>query len=123
MAKEVPKFGEREVLQFIGVSELDPEEQETVNRLSTEYFEKVKRDVKNLTNVTVHVKVYGAEEENKRAKKYALHVKVYCPSQQFESCKSHGFELAKALHQAFDDVRTQIRHAFHTDVSMGKPYK
>ena len=123
MQKEVPKFGAREVLQFVGVSELSPEEQETVHRLSTEYFEKIKRDVQNITNMSVHVKVYGAEQENKRAKKFALHVKVYCPSHLFESCMSHDFELAKALHKAFDHVREQVKHAFHSGVSMGKSYK
>jgi ribosome-associated translation inhibitor RaiA len=111
--KVVPKFGTHELIQFIGVSELAPEEQAVVSRLSTEHYEKLNRILKNnIENMTVHVKCYAKEGEKK---KFSLHVRVKIPSHAvIESCKSHDFDLARALHKSFDDLRTQVEHRFHT---------
>lgn len=111
--KVVPKFGTHEQIQFIGVSELAPEEQAVVSKLSTEHYEKLNRILKNnIENMTVHVKCYAKEGEKK---KFSLHVRVKIPSHAvMESCKSHDFDLARALHKSFDDLRTQVEHRFHT---------
>lgn len=112
MAKIVPKFGTHELIQFIGVSELQPEQQELVSRLSTESFEKFTRLLKNIEQMVVHVKSYESEGGKK---KFSLHVRLKAPTSAIiESCKSHDFDLARALHRAFDDIRTQIEHKFHT---------
>ena len=49
----------KEQIQFVGVSKLPPEEQQIVNDLATEYYEKIKRSVKNLTSLVVHIKEYS----------------------------------------------------------------
>ena len=111
MPKIVPKFGTHELIQFIGVNELEPEEQAIVSKLSTEHYEKLHRMMKNIENMTVHIKCYG-EEGGKR--KFSLHVRVKAPTMAvIESCKSHDFDLARALHKAFDDLKTQVEHRFH----------
>ncbi len=112
--KIVPKFGTHEMIQFVGVSELAPEEQALVSRLSTEHYEKIKRMIPNIENMTVHIKQYENAGDNKK-KKYSLHVRIKVPSASIiESCKSHDFDLARALHKSFDDIRAQIEHKFHT---------
>ncbi len=112
MTKIVPKFGTHELIQFVGVSELAPEEQALVSKISTENYEKIQRMIKNVENMTVHIKCYDKEGQRK---KYSLHVRVKAPTTAvIESCKSHDFDLARALHKAFDDVHTQIEHRFHT---------
>ncbi|MBI4451383.1 hypothetical protein HY642_05385 [Candidatus Woesearchaeota archaeon] len=113
MPKTVPKFGVKEMVQFVGVSSLDADEQEVVQRLTTEYFEKIKRKLHNVTNMLVHVKVYA---KGKR-KKYALHVRVDAPTHIFEADAAHDWELPRALHKAFTDMQHQIQHRFHTDVT------
>ena len=120
MTKDIPKFGVKEVIQFIGVSDLEPMEQETVNRLTTESYEKIKRDMKNITNMVVHVKLH--EKEGSR-KKYSIHVRAICPTGTLESCKAHDFELPRALHKAFNDIREQIKHKFHSDTNREKAYE
>ncbi len=111
MAKIVPKFGVNEQIQFVGVSKLEPEEQMLISKLSTENYQKIKRMLKNVTNMTVHVKCYDKEGSKK---KFSLHVRVAIPTMKvIESCKSHDFDLARALHKAFNDIRTQISHRFH----------
>ena len=120
MAKEVPKYGEQEILQFVGLKDLSPDEQDIVHKLSTEYFEKVKRATKNLTNIKVHIKCYKKEGSKK---KYSVHVHVHLPSNAIiESCKSHDFELQKTIHAAFQDVQEQLRHKLRTDDQRPKPY-
>jgi ribosome-associated translation inhibitor RaiA len=109
--KVVPKFGTHEIIQFIGVSELQPEEQVLVSHLSTEHYEKLSRMVKNIENMTVHIKRYDKDGSKP---KFSLHIRIKIPSTAvIESCKSHDFDLARALHNAFDDLRTQIEHKFH----------
>jgi hypothetical protein len=114
MTKDVPKFGEKEVIQFVGVSSLPADEQEIVHRLTTEHYEKIKRDLRNITNMTVHIKCY--EKEGNR-KKYSMHVKVVAPTREFNSTKADDWELSRALHKAFNDIRSQIQHRMHSDTS------
>ena len=112
MSKEVPKFGVQEVIQFIGVSELSADEQATVQTITTEYFEKIKRDLQNITNMTVHIKCY---QKTGSRKKYSMHVKVAAPTQIFDSSHADDWELPRALHKAFTDITNQIHHKLHTD--------
>lgn len=120
MPKEVPKFGVHEVIQFVGVNELSPEEQTLVSSLSTDHYNKIKRELHNITSLVVHVKTY--EKEGHR-KKFSLHVRCIAPTRIFESCKSHDWDLARALHKAFEDIRREIGHALHNDTSRKKGYE
>jgi hypothetical protein len=111
MEKQIPKFGTHEMIQFVGVNELAPEEQELVSRLSTESYEKFTRLIRNIEQMVVHIKSYESEGGKK---KFALHIRIKVPTKEIiESCKSHDFDLARALHKAFDDIRVQIEHKFH----------
>ncbi len=101
-----------EVIQFVGVSELSAEEQATIQTITTEQFEKIKRDLQNITNMTVHVKFYQKGGEKK---KYSMHVKVAAPTHVFDSSNADDWELPRALHKAFEDIRHQIQHRLHTD--------
>ena len=108
MAKEV-KDG---IIQFVGISDLSPEEQETVQELTTIAYERIKTMLQNLTDLVVHVKTY--ENEGKR-KKYALHVRCVAPTAMFESKKGFHWELPRSLHKAFNDIEQQINHRLHAD--------
>ena len=120
MVKEVPKYGAQEILQFVGLKALTAEEQDIVNRLSTPYFEKIKRAARNLTNIKVHIKCYEKEGDKK---KYSIHVHVKIPTHAIiESCKSHDYELQKSIHAAFQDVQAQLKHKLRTDDQKPKPY-
>lgn len=105
MAKE-------EIIQFVGVHDLDTEEQLEVNKLATEYYEKLKRQIKNILGLKVHIKTY--EKEGAR-KKYTIHLQTRSPTFSFESTKAADFELARALHKAFQDLQHQIQHQKHSD--------
>lgn len=114
MTKDVPKFGEQEVIQFVGVSELDAAEQAIVNSLVTENYEKIKRKLHNIVNMTVHVKCYQKEGNRK---KYSLNIKVSAPTKTFDSNMADDWELPRALHKAFDNITHQIEHRLHSDTT------
>jgi len=117
MAKKYP---ENEIIQFVGVHDLEPMEQETVQTLATENYQKIKRQLKNLTDMKVHVKTYKKEGDKK---KYSIHILIAYPGKVIESCRAHDFELPRALHKAFNDVKEQINHTFHSDTTRDKAYE
>ena len=81
-------------IQFVGVSDLDAMEQDTVQVLSREYYDKIKRQLQNIVNISVHVKRY--ELEGKR-NKYSIHVKVAAPTQIFAADKAHSWSATAGL--------------------------
>ena len=117
--KEIPKYGTDVVIQFVGLNDLTIEEQEIVQKLSTEYYAKIKREMASTTGAIVHIKHY--EKEGGR-RKYTLHVRVNVPTKIIESTEADDWDLARAVHIAFEEILQQIRHTFHTDVSHHKSY-
>jgi len=114
MTKDVPKFGEKEVIRFIGVSDLPAEEQAIVQDVTTQHYEKIKRKLQNITDMTVHVKCYAKDGDRK---KYSLHVAVAAPTKVFNSSNAEDWELPRVLHKAFNDIDAQVVHHFHTDTT------
>ena len=98
-----------EQIKIIGIKELDDSEVGTVNRLAKEYYGKIQRAIKNVTSVVMHVKTYSVTGKRKQ---YEIKVKVMAPTKSFDS-KAVDWELAKALHLAFNKVERMIEHRFH----------
>ncbi len=108
-----------EVIQYIGVSELKPEEQQTVNSLATEYYQKLKRTIKNFTSITVHIKTHS---KGGGREKFSVHLKLVAPTRIFESTKAVDWDLARTLHKAFNDLENEIKDKLHTDNQKPKSY-
>jgi hypothetical protein len=108
-----------DIIEFVGLSELDEEEKEVLNNLSTEYYPKIKRLLKNVTSLVVHVKAY---KKKGTKQKYSLHVRAIAPTRAFESTKAHGWDLAMVLHKSFLDIEKQIKHKLHSDDQKPKGY-
>ena len=109
-----------EPIQIIGIDEVDNEsEKDLVNKLANEYYEKIQRSLKNLTSITLHIKVHS---KGGKAKKWDLRVKVIAPTKIFESQES-DWDLARSLHRVFKNVERQIDHKLHTDRQKPKGYE
>lgn len=108
-----------EPIQIIGVKELDEFELPLVNKLANEYYQKIQRELQNVTSVVIHIKSY--EKEGKR-KKYSIHVRVIAPTRIFESSKAQDWDLARTLHKAFRDIERELQHKLHTDDQRPKRY-
>jgi len=121
--KEVPKFGVKETIQFVGVKELSPEEQGVVQSLSTDYFAKIKREINNVTDLVVHIKTADKGGERDKRKRYTLVVRAVFPGFVIEAKDSDDYELPKALHKSFGEIISQIHHKLRTDSTRPKPYE
>lgn len=108
--KNIPKYGADELIQFVGLNDLSPEEIDTVNALSQEYFSKLKRAIKKLSTLIVHIKCY--DKKDKGRKKFSLHLRCLSPLKIIESCNEQDWDLARALHKSFNDVLVQADHIF-----------
>jgi len=101
-----------EPIQFIGLNELEEVDQEMVQTLATEYYDKIQRELKNVTSLVIHIKSSAKEGHRHR---YEVTVRAEAPTKIFESSKGKqttDWDLASALHHAFKSVVTQIQHAF-----------
>jgi hypothetical protein len=117
MAKEIPK---QNMISYIGLNELEEDDQSVVIRLTEEYFPKIQIFLKHLMDLVVHVKQY--DKEGHRSK-WAIHVRAQTPSHVFESTNAADWELPRTLHKAFKDLETQIKHKLHSDSQWDKPYE
>lgn len=109
-----------EQIQFVGMNDLEPTDQYTVQKICAENYNKIKRGLKNSLSLIVHIKCY---EKEGGKKKYSIHIRCLSPSKiMIESCRSHDWELARAIHKAFEDIKNQINHKFKSDTSRKKVY-
>ncbi|MBD3361671.1 hypothetical protein GF358_02660 [Candidatus Woesearchaeota archaeon] len=105
-----------DMIQFVGIKKLDPMDQELINRISTENFEKIKRKLKNIVKLRVHIKTY--EHEGKQ-KKYSIHLQAAAPAGILNVDKEAGFDLARTLNKAFENMRQVIEHTYHQEGEQG----
>jgi len=109
-----------EAIQFTGLNELAPEDQARVKDLSAEYYDKIKRGLKNITSLAIHIKA-TKKEGNK--KKYSVHIKAIAPTAIFASTKAVDWDIARVMHKAFNDIQQEIKHRFHSDTTFRKSYE
>jgi len=109
-----------EAIQFIGLNELTAEDQARVKDLSAEHYEKIKRGLKNITSLNIHIKLHKKEGNRK---KYSVKLKAIAPTAILTSTKAVDWDIARVMHKAFQDIEQEIKHRFHSDTSFRKPYE
>ena len=109
------------IIQYVGLKDLTPDEQLIVQQISTDHSGKIIRDLPALKDLVVHIKVSGDVKDSAKRRKYSLHVRSVDPRNTFEST-SDDWDLPTALHKSFEEVKKQIEHTLHTDVSHHKTY-
>ncbi len=100
-----------EQIQYIGAQNLDAQKKEVLDKLSTEYHAKIKRALKNVTSLIIHVKVH---EKGGKAVKFSVHAKAVAPTTIITSTKASDWDFARTLHKAFKDLENQIEKRFKT---------
>jgi hypothetical protein len=121
-----------EEIQYIGADQLTEGEKDTLNKLSAEYYDKIKRMLKNEVSVVIQIKEYKkaapkkkeelGEYQKQKRKKYALHIKVVAPTTIFEEKHAADWDFARTLHKAFKNLEREIQHKLHTDNQKSKSY-
>ena len=110
-----------EPIRFIGLNELEQVDQDMVQTLSTEYYAKIQRELKNITSLVIHIKTHKKEGHRHQ---YEVTVKAVAPTRIFESSKGPEavqWDLASALHNSFKNLERQIQHAFHGEKGFQRP--
>src|SRR3989338_2978496 len=111
MAKNISKYESHKFIQFVGINKLEPEEKSIIKDISSEFFEKLKRKIKELEQIIVHLKFYTSGGR----KKYSFHIRTVASTKTFESCKAHDWDLARAIRKSFEDLMHQVEHSFKSD--------
>lgn len=100
-----------EIIQYTGMEELNPDQKRLLDKISAEYYEKIKRQLHNETSLSVHLKCY-----NKGGKcKYSIHAKAIAPTRIFVSTKAADWDFSKTLHMAFKDLEMVIKKGLKQD--------
>ena len=114
MAKPIP---DQDLIQFTGLKELEQMDQNTVQKITTENFEKIKRMLQNITQLRVLIKEYKTEGKPDKKKKYAVHLQVSSATETMDVDKTQEYDLAKAMHKAFTGLKDLIEHRIHKEGS------
>ena len=108
-----------EIIQFVGVDVLPSNEQAVLQDLCTEYYEKIRRGIKNLTSLVVHLKEYSQEGGRH---KFSFHIRAVSPAHTFVSTHSSDWDLARTLHRVFKNIERELQHKLKVDDQRNKPY-
>jgi ribosome-associated translation inhibitor RaiA len=95
-----------EEIQIIGIDEIGDEDKDIVNKLANEYYEKLKRAIKNEISVRIHIK-----EHSKAGKRHKsdIRVQLIAPTRRFDAQES-DWDLARTLHKVFENIERQLQH-------------
>jgi hypothetical protein len=102
---------EKKNVQFIGLNELDPDDQEKIKEVIFNKYPFIEREIKRINFIKVHFKIYKADGR----KKYSIHMLIDSPNGIIVS--DHVYEPAEwdplaGVHMLIEKARTQIRHKF-----------
>ena len=95
-----------EEIQYRGVDKLNEDEKIVLNKLSSEYHEKVQRSLKNITSLQIDIKLY---KKLGGKRKYDVHVKAVAPTTIF-SASYTDWDFARTLHKVFNKIENEIAH-------------
>ena len=104
------------IIQYIGLKDLDEQEQAIVKEIIGGNYEKIHRQIKNITNLVVDINVY---EKREAAKKYSVHLKVEAPTRIF-TAQSVDWDLRRALHALIEKITFEIGHKLKIGVGETK---
>ena len=96
-------------IQIKGIDILTEQEKRLANKLLNEYFPKIKRQVKNIISLKVHIKEY--EKEGKR-KKYSINIKIINSTDVFEA-NADNWDFARTMHKVLNKIENEVENRFH----------
>lgn len=99
-------------IQYVGLQDLEEVDQEMVKKLCAEYYDKVKRMLKNEVDVKVHIKSQANEGHRHR---YEVSISANAPTMKFDASKHSQqaqWDLASVIHEGFKSLMKEIEHRF-----------
>lgn len=105
-------------IEFKGLNELEAPEQEKVQTLATEHYDKIKRLFDNETFLHMHIKQYKKNAGSKS--KYSIYLRAIGPTKMIFEAEKSDWDLARVIHKTFDALITEINHHFHKQSKVHK---
>ena len=99
-------------ITYKGLKKLDPFDISTIQTLVERYFPKIER---HFSNASLTVDVKKAAKEGRRAR-YTILLRVTAPNKVILSAEHTDWELQRAIHRAFDNIKSEARHRFDVGV-------
>jgi len=107
-------------VQYKGLKNLDSLEIKEVKNLCENEFKKIKRELRSQT-AKMFIDIHKQEKDGKR-KKFSFHIRILNPSIVL-TAKHSDFQIMKALHRSFDNLKTEVNKKFRKDVTKSKVKK
>ena len=104
-------------IQYIGLGNIGPSERRILDTLSSEYYDKIQRSLKNITSVVIQIKVHS---KNNSKKKWSINMRVIAPTRIIESDNAVDWDFARTLHKSFNQILQELEHTFR---SKDQPWK
>lgn len=99
-------------ITYKGLKKLDSFDISKIQTLVSRYFPKIER---HFSNATLTIDVKKAAVTGKRAR-YTVLLRVSAPTKVILTAKHMDWELQRAIHRAFDNLKNEARHRFKVGV-------
>ncbi len=120
--KEVSKqFIEKSNVQFVGLNELDEDDQARVKEVLYNHAIQLERELKRITMLRLHFKVY----QKGGRKKYSVTLFIDAPTGPIEVHNMYEpaeWDAVACVHKLLEKAKKQIIHKFKTDSDYKKSY-
>ena len=113
---------EKNIIQFVGLNNLDERDQEQIKEIFLKEFQKVEREIRNINNVRVHFKIY----EKGGNKKYSVKMLINAPTKPVtvnHMTEPASWDPVACVHKLIEKAVSEIKHKYKTDSSYDKPYE
>lgn len=104
-------YKKRNNVQFIGLKDLHPDDQEKIKDIIYTKSLFIEREIKKINSLRLHFKTYK-QGGNKR---YSVHLMINSPGKVITAdrvSESSRWDPIAAVYEVIDDAREQIRHKF-----------
>lgn len=95
-------------ITYKGLKNLDSFDISKIQTLASRYFPKIER---HFSNARLIVDVKRASKTGKRSR-YTIILRVYAPTKVVLFGEHTDWELQRAVHRAFDNIKNEARHKF-----------
>lgn len=116
------KYVEKSNVQFVGLKDIHPKDQERIKALVYKRYIELERELKKISGLRIHFKNY----EKGGRKKYSVKLFIYSQTKPITVDTMYSpaeWDPVACVHKVFDKARQQIIHMFKTDSSYRKPYE
>lgn len=101
---------------IVAGEKLDESQKFFADKLISEYYKKIKRQLKNEVTLKVNIREHkkqGEKQNPKKAKKFVINVTANAPTKVFEA-EADDWDFERTLHKVFTNIQNQIEHRFHS---------